>query len=307
MDIKQWFLKYYWVVNLLFLALIAWFLASAVNGITARKLAPGVAQAKPATVSPRRAELDYRPDSNRIVSRDLFRSAPAAWEIALTRPVDEDTAVTETNLRVQLVFITYLAPSHPANRATIKNLRDQKTGLYAAGAPLVEDGTIMEIEVDRVLIARSNGRIEELTLKKTEDKPRPARATAARPRAAGYSREELTERITRLSESEFLVDRTALNQVLENLDQFVSEAGLRPVYSGYGDERALSGFMLRMKRGSMVEALGLNQGDVLKSINGGQLNVSSMVPLLESLREQSNFTLDIERNDEPMQLRYRVQ
>jgi len=311
MDISSLYLRYNWTVNLALLALLAILSASTTNRILSARMTPSApAPAVKVSAAPAPAER-YNPSVSAILSRDIFKAAENSPGPVLA---DGDTAeAKETDLRLQLLGVVFSGDGHPWNIATIKNMTKQETGVFLKGDRVHEDAVIHQIRVDRVLLARSDGTLEELRLveeRKRGKRARPGAASQPRkgPRPTPRQELDLSEKIREVAENQYEIEEEAIRDALSNLNSIVTQARVIPNFEGHGADRKVSGFRIyRIQPKSIFQFLGLRNGDVIKSINGQEMDsVEKGLSLLQSLRDERRFNLVIERNRAPVEMSYEV-
>lgn len=100
--------------------------------------------------------------------------------------------------------------------------------------------------------------------------------------------QEIASKINKISDNEFVVERSALETIMENPMSFAGSLRTRPTDKGV----RLSG----IRSDSLFNMLGLKNGDVLKSVNGFALNdPEKALSALSKLRTASKLKFDIER------------
>lgn len=329
MDIRQWFLKYAWAVNILLLALLAYILAGTANKYVSSKIISLAPQKSSRKVVLQAGDAKQEPPVDSIIPRDLFNaSLEGGREISLGMQ-DSDTAeIKETKLRLALMGIAFFGESVKYNIATIKNLQDQKIELYQAGSPVGEDAVLFEVKYDRVILERGNGDREELLLAEAEKEKTSMRGGGQgkgrlskderdkqkelfeeRQRIRGGGNGDISDRIRQVGENEFVIQKSAIDDALANLNSIVTQARVIPNFTGTGDERTVDGFRIyRIQPGSIFLYLGLQNGDVIKSINGNVMDsVEKGLTLLQSLKNETGFSMNIERQRNPIELSYEVE
>ncbi len=99
---------------------------------------------------------------------------------------------------------------------------------------------------------------------------------------------EIANKITKVSENEFIVERSAIETIMENPMSFAGTLRTRPTDKGV----RLSG----IRSDSLFSMLGLKNGDVLKSVNGFEMNdPEKALGALSKLRTASKLSFDVER------------
>jgi len=101
-----------------------------------------------------------------------------------------------------------------------------------------------------------------------------------------------------------IVDRTLLNHYSKNMDDIWKNIGIKEIKEG----DSIKGFKVNfVKRGSDFSKLGLRRGDVIKSINGQELNsYNSAFEIYKNIDTMDGLTLKIKRGTEDMELEYEI-
>ncbi|MGH7786654.1 MAG: type II secretion system protein GspC [Candidatus Binatia bacterium] len=284
--------RYLVAVNLILLALAAYSASSIVGTALAAKLIPPpdvVLKPPPPPI-----EIDgTKPVVHYAVinTRDIFNSAPPP---AAPVPV-EAPQVTPLKLKLWGVALYQTGNSY----SIIEDLGARKQGVYGINAEVPGGATVKAIEWDKVILAR-NGKDEILELSSVTAglaKAGPAPAAAAAP--AGN-----TGTIQMTAENEFLVPRTEVDSALENMSQLFTQIRAVPHFEG-GQSVGFRLFAIR--RGSLFDRIGLKNGDIIRSINGSEMNdPSRAVALLQELRDSSDLQVEVTRNQQPQTLTYNI-
>jgi general secretion pathway protein C len=99
---------------------------------------------------------------------------------------------------------------------------------------------------------------------------------------------EIANKINKVGENEFVVERSAIEAIMENPMSFAGSLRTRPTDKGV----RLSG----IRSDSLFNMLGLKNGDVLKSVNGLQLNdPEKALSALSKLRTAGKLNFQVER------------
>lgn len=148
------------------------------------------------------------------------------------------------------------------------------------------EATLTGIFSDRVELSR-NGQIEILTLDTAPDASAPVQGGVAQ-----------------VSTDEFTVEEAELDRALENLPLLLTQARAVPFFK---EGRAVGLRLFAIRAGSLFEKIGLQNGDVLKSVNGNSLgDLSQAMQLFQKLKEERNITVTLERNSMERQFRYDI-
>jgi len=101
-----------------------------------------------------------------------------------------------------------------------------------------------------------------------------------------------------------LVDRSLITHYANNLDDIRKNIGVKEVKEG----KELKGFKITfVKRGSPFAKLGVKRGDIIKSINGQEINsYNAAFETYKNIENVENLTLVIQRGKEEMELEYEI-
>ncbi len=330
MQARKWFIKYSWATNLVLIAAVAYLWARAINARVYSMAAPARAEAALEFSPPKAHGEEYSPSVGSIVKRDLFQAASEQAEGQAGVSEGDTAEIKATSLRLKLTGIVYWGEKAEGNFATINDLSEQAVGLYRAGDEVTDGARLEEVKMDRVLLARAGGDLEELLLDDPEGKgpqvkgyraglerqSREDRIERIRKRRERQeereekNREGLEDKIDQLSETEFVIRREAMeNAMKDGMNSLMTQARVIPNFAGSGDDRAVDGFRIYgIKPDSVYQYLGLLNGDVIKSINGQTMDdLEKALSLMSGLKTQTSFTVEIERKRRPLEMHYEVE
>jgi general secretion pathway protein C len=280
--------RYLVAVNLILLALAAYSASSIVGTALAAKLIPP----PDVELSPPPPPIEIEPAKPAayyalIHKRDIFNSVKAAAPVATPPPV----VVTPLKLKLWGVALY----ENGASYSIIEDLGARKQGVYGIDAEVPGGATVKEIQWDKVILSH-NGKDEILELAS-------AKVGGAMTRAAPPSvRQNGDIQVT--GENQFLVPRTEVDSALENMSQLFTQIRAVPHFEG-GQSVGFRLFAIR--RGSLFDRIGLKNGDIIRSINGTEMNdPSRAVSLLQELRDASDLQVEITRNQQPQTLTYNI-
>lgn len=169
-------------------------------------------------------------------------------------------------------------------------------GIHEKGVDILVAGRTGRLMIPEVKIPRSppirlNG--EGLTGKKAV-----VARSATSPANTGlrYSR--------KAGANKWIIDRKAVTASLNNISSMLTDARLTPV-TGNG---AVGGFILtEIKPRGVFDALGLKNGDILKSVNGYPIDSpEKAVRVLSALKGERSINLDVVRNKVKMSFHYDI-
>jgi len=101
-----------------------------------------------------------------------------------------------------------------------------------------------------------------------------------------------------------VVDRSLLKHYAENIDDVYKNIGIKEVKNG----NAIEGFQITfVRKDSAFSKLGVRRNDVIKSINGQEINsYDAAFGVYKNIQNLENLTLVIQRGKEEMELEYEV-
>jgi general secretion pathway protein C len=135
-------------------------------------------------------------------------------------------------------------------------------------------------------------------------------AAAAEPAAPPPSRgpstvpPDIAAKIQKISDTEFHVDRSVVDKILENQADLMRSARIVPEQK---DGKVLGVRMFGIRPDTLLGTLGLQNGDRLETING--FNMASPEKALEAyarLRTAGNLNVKVTRRGQPMSIDYRI-
>jgi general secretion pathway protein C len=279
-----------WVVNAALFALCCFLSAGLANAWISEWLAArpsGAPVARVGAAEPARAWSDRQA----ILDRNLFQVSTLLPEKPF-EPEMTDEELEATRLPLKLLG-TISANDQAAAWAAVEDQQNHKRIIVRVDQLLLDKATVIRIERRRIVL-QNGAKREELALDDDEAVPgggiRQASArTAAAPAPPGAG--DLRERIKRLSEGSFQVQREDIEEAVRNPADLFSEARILPKY----DNGSMVGVQLSsIKPGSLFEEIGIQNGDTVTQVNG--ITVTSpqdSAALLKELTSASEFKVNV--------------
>lgn len=306
------------ILNFVLIAVLAIVSAMCVRDIIARSVANE--QDTPAAPSARMASNGARARAyyDLIVKRDIFNETPQ--ESAPAAPVEED-------LHLKLIGTSLLSRSKPY--AIIEDPAGNES-LYQVGEDIPDAGKLVGVETNRALIDRGGHRVAiEIPSSDLPEVPPsrlgnpiglggirgpllrglPAamrrklqrlrgRAAAAGADDNGDDKDDSDDNsskieLKKLGPGKFEVSRAEVQQTMENPAQFFSQMRALPHFvNGQTDGFSIS----QVAPGSVFEQLGLQNGDLLTSIDGQPVtNPMQAMGLIQAVKTASAIDLTVNR------------
>ena len=279
-----------WIVNGALFALCCFLIAGLANAWIAEWLAAAPSAAPPPAVvanAPARAWSDRQV----ILDRNLFQVSTLLPE----KPDGAAPEVTEEELeatRLPLKLLgTVAANDQKSSYAAVEDQQSHKQIVVRVDDHLLDKATVIRIERRRIVL-QNGAKREELALD-DEDTPGAGVRTSGRAPIAPSPpvAEDLRERIKRLSEGSFQVQREDIAEAMRNPSELFSEARILPRY----ENGAMVGVQLSsIKQGSLFEEIGIQNGDTVTQVNG--ITVTSpqdSAALLKELTSASDFQVQV--------------
>jgi general secretion pathway protein C len=238
-----------------------------------------------------------------ILGRNLFNVstlAPAAAE-----PTIEDLSATKLPLRL---LGTAAALDANLSWAAVEDLDTRKHEVVKIRDRLKGKAEVIRIERKRIVL-RNGGKLEELALdEEAEVAAKPRGRSGRRPTARAQPasrRNTAADRVKRLAENRFEVDRSDVAEVADNPATLFSQARILPKY----EEGAMVGVQLNaIKAGSLFEDIGIQNGDIITQFNGIQItSQQDSAQVLRELTQAQQFEVSVKGSDgEERQLTYEL-
>ena len=218
------------------------------------------------------------PDYSQIARHNVFGAVGAQ-----AKPTE--APATKSTLAMTLVGTYIMQGEEPY--AIIEEQKKKTEDVFVKGDMIFGEAKLTGIFSDHVEISR-NGKTETLVL----DTGAPEKSSDS---GSG---------IQNVSETEFVVDEAELDKALENLPLLLTQARAVPYFK---DGRAVGLRLFAIKTGSLFEKIGLQNGDVLKSVNGNSLaDLTQAMQLFQKLKEERSISVVMERNMAEKEMRYQI-
>ncbi|NVJ28426.1 MULTISPECIES: type II secretion system protein GspC [Myxococcus] len=296
------FRKYFWTVNLLFVLLVALLAAKTVNLFVESAISPvptsGAASRAPANARPAQSALAL-PDMEQL-SRVTGIKIPEP-EVAVAEPtapqVDPNAAPVKSGLRVKLLG-TLVAGNPDWSFASIQDMVTQRSQTYMVGNAL-QGATVLEIERERVIIV--NGGRKEFIDGNPGDG---AQAFTPPTPPVAQANTASTSGIRAVSDNEYEVPRAEIDKTLNNLNDVAMQARIVPAFK---DGQAVGFKLFSIRPDSIYSKIGVQNGDVIRRINGFDLNSpEKALEVYSKMKDSSRIEIEIERNGAPIRKSYNV-
>jgi len=115
---------------------------------------------------------------------------------------------------------------------------------------------------------------------------------------------EISDKIQKVSETEFNVDRSVIDNILENQAQLMRSARIVPEQK---DGKTVGIRLFGIRQDTLLGTLGMQNGDRLEKING--FDMASPEKALEAyarLRTATSLTVQVQRRGKPLTIEYKI-
>ncbi len=229
-----------------------------------------------------------------ILRRNIFDSEA----VGSTYAPESGESGRKTDLNVTLVATVVAEPAKYSS-ALIASGDGKKESYaigYGIGDQLLDDAEILRIEQKKVIIRRSDGTIEYISMgdEGSKSSSRGAKKT-----------EESADGVSKTGENSYAVDQSFMDDAMSNIDQLLSQVRATPHKGADGE---IDGFRLSaIRRGSLLQKLGIKNGDVVHSVNGTPLtSTAGAMGAFQSFQSERSFSFDVTRRNKKQTFEYEI-
>jgi general secretion pathway protein C len=313
--------KYFWIINLVTLALVAYFLASGTSEFIAAKLEGMLPEAgstlpkKARTRAPRPPSRFSLSASNgdAILSRNIFDSeiGPISRVEQPEIPPDTEKLVngddglplvpcTDTSVKIHATVASpedvewSFASVEAGGQTRLYRIGDELDSRTVSGITwryLFLRGTSDECYVD--MFGDPNAKPPSRTSTPSTSGP-----------TAGKGSDQYANQITKKSDTEAEIDRSLVNELLADPTKFIRSVRVRPYRQG----GKVTGYKLRrFRQDSPLALLGARTGDIIHAVNGVELtSVDKALGAYQNMRNANDLTFQVTRQGKPVELKVSI-
>lgn len=301
--------RHFWTVHLATIAMGAFLAAGLVTEVAAIVILKPPPAAKAAKDSAPVVAKPVKPEAagsmvSTLGERNLFDGEPPAPAEGSESGTDGEGGAESLELNVDLLG-TLVSNKPDWSLATIRV--DGTSKLVRVGVLVGEKAEVVEIASRYIILqAGTNTQVVRLWDAKVADKPgakKPPVTAAAGPAAAPAS-DDFAKGVKKTGTYDYQIDRNMLEENLQDLSKLGMQARIVPNYEG----GRYAGFRLvGVRPDSLYKAIGLQSGDLIKRINGNEIDTpNKAIELFEQLRSSAAINLDVERRGQKVTMGYQI-
>jgi general secretion pathway protein C len=331
------FKRYFAVVVCILIGIAAYFQASGMGQLVASSVAldpsaiPSAAPA-PHHAAPATASTDHATSAAAILSRNPFDSVTGPLD-GKKIEIPDTPKVEETNrdpyddpdcdvAKVLMIVASddpqwsFAALAGADGKSQLRRQGDEVNGytiVFIGDQRTEEQKKSGKREIfDRVWMNNPSGsrcqlRVGGKAPTKVASTPTPA-PTAGEAAGAGKKKskvpEEIANKIHKISETEFNVERSVVDQILENQAELMKSARIVPEKEG---DKVVGIRLFGIRPDSLLGTLGLENGDRLSSINGFEMSdPQKALEAYAKLRTADHLQVSVNRHGKPVNIDFNI-
>ncbi len=307
--------KYFWVINLVLLAIIAYLAARVVNNVVAERIAR--LETTKAANDPGKKRSSAEGEGERahwsaITDRNLFNANPPVEDpggegegeappekfdpTKIPLPGEE---CDKSDAKLALLATMVADPSQ-WSMAVVDDNEASESRLIKEGQK-VSEHTVAAIQRDRLVLATA-GKYGCIELGKKGKKGKKSYS----PKTSGSSKPKanIKDGIKKVGANAYEIDREMLNEQLDDLSALSRQARVIPHYRG-GKPQGFK--IVGVRPGSLYSHIGLRSGDVIKGVNDSAItSPNKALELYEKLKNEDAVSVEIERRGRKITNEYSI-
>jgi general secretion pathway protein C len=301
------FKRHFWIVHLLFIVTVTFFVARTLNVVVESMLA----QAPVPSAAGRKAAAKpvERPAQLELERLAKLTGLPGKPDPVVTEAketvLDMNAAPVKSGLRVKVLGTLVDLRNAEYSWASIQEVVSLKTMTYRVD-DLIQGAKILEIERERVIILNNNRK--EYIDGTPGDGAAPPVAVASAPARAENDAPppalSMGTNIKQNTENDYEVPRAEVDKALNNLNDIAMQARIVPAFK----DGVAQGFKLfSIRPDSLYTKIGVQNGDVIKRINGYDMNSpEKALEIYSKLKESARIDIELDRNGSSVKKTYNI-
>jgi general secretion pathway protein C len=297
--------RYLWIKNIVFLCLFSFLAAQIGNNILLTQIpdssSPG-AFILPQSQKLRKPSVPktlpfYQVISDRNVFNSDYSGEPAGDGSG--NPTDSAGPLKKAELNVLLIGTVVGSPE--TSFAIIEDQKTKKQELFQLDDIIQDVARVMKISRCKVVVLRDN--TEEILECPEEDTGALAKGPRA-PAAISSPSGDPSDSVKKVSENEFLIDESEVENSLNNINQLMTQIRVVPNFQ----DGQTNGFkVFAIKPQSIFSKIGLQNGDVIQRINDQEITTPDKAfQAFNVLRNEKSLSVEILRRGSKKSLSYEI-
>ncbi|MFN2376042.1 MAG: type II secretion system protein GspC [Candidatus Binatia bacterium] len=277
------------VLHYSLIVLAAWAAAVFVVKLTSLDLSPKVPEPKVEAGAQAHAGRARRgADDALILKRNLFGATD------LEAAGEEAPAAGSADLRLRGI-----ASSDGASFAVFENTASGEQNVFAVGDKVFDGPRLVSVDAAGAdVVLRGKKRRYEIEEDSPGESAAEARGKGGRGKGDkgkdGGKGKDAASGVKKTGESAYLVDRREIEHVVANLNQVITQARAVPVLN---DGKSAGFKLINIRKGSIFEKVGLEDGDIVQRVNDTELtDPSRAVGLLEEIQSMGQIRVNFVRS-----------
>lgn len=302
------FKRHFWLVHLGFIFGVAFLVTRTANAFVESALLPlptGRAAATHMTAPMEAAASLSLERLAKLTGLPVPKPEPTVQEPTVP-VVDLNAPPVRTSLRVKLLGTLVNEGAPEWSVASIQDVVTLKSNTYMLHDK-IQGAEVVEIERLRVIVLNNNRREfidgtpgDGTAVAPMMPPPRPMGPTNDAPPPSVA----LGAGVKQLSDNDYEIPRAEIDKTLSNLNDVAMQARIVPAFK---DGQAQGFKLFSIRPDSIYTKIGIQNGDVIKRINGFELNSpEKALEIYSKLKEASRIDIEVERNGAPVRKTYNV-
>lgn len=314
-----------WVLNLVFLACGAYFVAGAANTVVARsiRVVPSIddtanfASPTAGAAAPQHLLFGSIAERNLLALKRETITPPGQAASASAAPtVVQGRDFKESELQTcsmgATLRATLVADGTPEwSMAIIVSNTTHEPAVYSINEgynTIADDAVLVDVRSREIIVRRRDHFERCLGEGEVSNAPPAGAPPVLVPQVSGEEPAQPTPGdmtgVTKLSETEYNVERAEVDRVLANLNEVATQARIVPSFKN----GKANGFkMFSIKPGSIFSKIGMQNGDVIQKINGYEMNSPDRaLEIYGKLRDATSLAIEVQRRGQNMNFSYAI-
>ena len=314
--------RYFWVVNLALLAIIALLGAKVINNLLAVRIVSmeTTPTAKAETIKTTIKKADTREWSQMIANRNLFNANPPEPEEIVSGdgedgegsdalpdgvPPGPNDPCKDSDSKISLTA-TMMAEPAEWSMAVVDDGEASDERIVKPGSKVGEH-ILVAVHRTRIVLAKGSVGFECVSVGKKgaerkKGRKRYGSTTSGAKKPSNKS--NIKDGVKKVGKNSYQIDREMLDEQLTDLSTLARQARVIPHYR---DGKPQGFKIVGVRPGSLYSHIGIRSGDVIKGVNDEEItSPNKALKLFEQLKNSDNVSVTLERRGRPVTQDYSI-